>query len=278
MCGVCACVRVGGCVLSVHVCVRACAHGCAGYMCQCAARGTWRVHTGTYVLLRARACGHTKYTRSWRRLRGFMHECARLGPYVRGLGVGGPYVCVCIYVCMCPRVCVSICLCVYVCVCVSVCLCVCECVSICLCLGGCPAVCVPESVCPCVTHAHVYIHTGEHASLGRGAQAQPLVTAALCTRGVPRDIGMRSAPTPRGVPPDPRTGWAAGGGRGAAARVRCRFRRSVSSLLRKRRLMFIERKSMPDECCIRQLLPGRTSPLSRRTWRSGVTASSCLPG
>lgn len=197
--------------------------------------------------------------------RGCVCACARLRPYISVCVCLGPYVCVgarvCLYVCVGVRVCLYIS--------VGVRMPTPGSTWLCGCARG-------RGGCTCAW-SHAFASLGTRP---RGNDAQHAGRA-----GAPVGRGVCSAPAPRG---HLRTGVCAAGGcrmrpEGSspcsrAARIRCHFRRSVSSWLRKQHLTFIERKSMPDGYCSWKLPPGRASSLCQRPWHSGVTASSCLPG
>ena len=105
------------------------------------------------------------------------------------------FVCLCLSVCVCLSVClsvyafVSICLSLYVCVsvclstyvCVSVCPCMSVCLSVCLsvyvcpCMSVCLSVCLSVSVCPCMSvclYMSVYVLLGTRARVWRSQQSR----------------------------------------------------------------------------------------------------------
>uniref|UniRef100_A0A8C0I9K7 Uncharacterized protein n=1 Tax=Bubo bubo TaxID=30461 RepID=A0A8C0I9K7_BUBBB len=259
---VCVCLDPYACVC---VCVSICLSGC--------------VWGGPYVCVCMCVCTPgSLYVCVW--VHTFVCVCVCVSIFCLCLSRLGPHVCLGPYVCVCVRPYVSVCI-------------LCECVSV--------PVCVHTSLCVCVraqvrTSRWLHLGTGGCAgTLTRGVRRDPRVCISVhqvygndCQPpGVPMEAGV-AQPLWTGVSPWPRRQGCAQLGRGGqdevgassphscAVRIRCHFHRSISSWLRKQHLMFIGRKSMPDENHKWKLPPAGTSSLFHRAWHSGVTASSCL--
>lgn len=123
-----------------------------------------------------------------------------------------------------------------------------------------------------------------HACVHMTGWVGPYVSVCACARvhtsvrvraRAPGSVRLRGCVR---VHPWARTGRARGPSRGAAPSAARRGFAAVSAgashpRLRERPPVSMEGAPMPDEYRRRTLPPGRT----QRTWRSGVTASSCLP-
>ena len=85
----------------------------------------------------------------------------------------------CVFVCVCMRVCVSVwacvCACMHVCMCVFVCACVCVCVCLCVYVFVCACVCVCAfSLVGLMGKSHIWV--GDNSSLGEDL----FVLACMC--------------------------------------------------------------------------------------------------